>query len=160
MSQGTVSKKEFYKAIKALGFPVAPADTDAVFDSIDKDKSGSLEYAELHDRLRSDVGHDLTLHNLKRAPEKADRSRTGKLSAKNINARTEVAIGILKMMDIVIVIKAITVTGTTKIGRMKPIINIDKIFMIMGTMVVMVSITKMTDITKMTNISLGSKVKT
>ena len=88
---GHVDKNEFHRAIKALGFPVDRADTDAVFDSIDADHSGTLEYKELNERLRAGLGEEMTKRNLKRAPTQADRSRTGKLSAKNINANYVVA---------------------------------------------------------------------
>ena len=46
---GTVDKKEFHKAVRSLGFDVAREDTDAVFDSLDDDRSGALEYKELNE---------------------------------------------------------------------------------------------------------------
>ena len=49
---GTVDKKEFCKAVRSLGFKVEKRDADAVFDSLDDDKSGELEYKELNLMLR------------------------------------------------------------------------------------------------------------
>ena len=49
---GTIDKKEFGKAVRSLGFDVERADTDAVFDSLDDDKSGLLEYKELNEARR------------------------------------------------------------------------------------------------------------
>ena len=81
---GTVDKKEFHKAIRALGFEVEKADTDAVFDSLDADGSGNLEDKELNEMLRKGVGSEAAKNNLKRA-KKVDRSRGAKLTAKSVN---------------------------------------------------------------------------
>jgi len=84
---GTIDKKEFGKAVRALGFDVDEADTDAVFDSLDDDKSGSLEYAELNEMLRKGVGSEGTKTNLKRmAGKQADRGRGAKVTRKNIDS--------------------------------------------------------------------------
>jgi Ca2+-binding EF-hand superfamily protein/predicted esterase len=88
---GTVDKNEFFKAVRALGFPVEQVDTDEVFKSLDIDGSGSLEYSELVERLRAGIAKQLTLRNLKRAPGKVDRSRTGKLTARAVNMNYVVA---------------------------------------------------------------------
>ena len=53
---GTIDKKEFGKAVRSLGFDVERADTDAVFDSLDDDKSGLLEYKELNEVRSSRAG--------------------------------------------------------------------------------------------------------
>ena len=83
---GTIDKKEFFKAVRALGFDVEEKDSNLVFDALDADKSGSLEYKELNTMLRQGVGSDLTKRNLKRAEKfNADRSRTAKVTAKNVN---------------------------------------------------------------------------
>ena len=50
---GAVDKREFFKAVRALGFDVEQSDTDAVFKALDADGSGMLEYAELNDKLRN-----------------------------------------------------------------------------------------------------------
>eukprot|EP00900_Chrysochromulina_parva_P009142 jgi/Chrpa1/18229/Chrysochromulina_OHIO_Genome00026140-RA len=83
---GTIDKKEFCKAVRSLGFDVKQKETDAVFDVLDEDKSGKLEYAELNVMLRKGIGANATKAKLKRAEKfKADRSRTAKVTAKNIN---------------------------------------------------------------------------
>ena len=50
---GTVSKKEFRRALPILGVTDMPREVaDAIFDSLDSDKSGSIEYQELQQLLR------------------------------------------------------------------------------------------------------------
>ena len=49
---GTVSKKEFRKAVPALGLSAPRPEIDALFDSFDPDGSGSIEYAEFNKLLR------------------------------------------------------------------------------------------------------------
>ena len=71
--------------MRALGFDVTEADATAVFNSLDDDKSGTLEYKELNKMLRAGLGADATASNLKRAPKQADRSRGAKLTAKGQN---------------------------------------------------------------------------
>ena len=44
--------------LRAHGFDVEQADADAVFDSLDADRSGSLEYKELNEMLRKGVGSE------------------------------------------------------------------------------------------------------
>ena len=68
-----------------MGFEVPPKEADAVFDSLDDDRSGSLEYKELNKMLRKGMAGQATLANLKRAPKQADRSRGAKLTAKATN---------------------------------------------------------------------------
>ena len=63
------------------------SDTDAVFDSLDADGSGSLEYKELNAMLRKGSGAEKTKGNLKRA-KKIDRSRLAKPTAKNGSGQT------------------------------------------------------------------------
>ena len=63
---GTVDKAEFHKAVRALGFDVEREDTDAVFDSLDDDNSGTLEYKELALMLRKGAGSEAAKANLKR----------------------------------------------------------------------------------------------
>ena len=46
---GTVDRREFHKAVRALGFDVSEEDAGAVFDSLDEDGSGNLEYKELNE---------------------------------------------------------------------------------------------------------------
>merc|ERR1719424_932438 len=83
---GTVDKGEFHKAVRALGFDMEKEHTDAVFDSLDDDKSGALEYKELNIMLRKGLGSNATLNNLKRMASKQKQSGRGaKLTAKNVN---------------------------------------------------------------------------
>ena len=49
---GTVSKKEFRKAMNQFGLEAQRKEVDALFDSWDPDGSGSIEYAELNKLLR------------------------------------------------------------------------------------------------------------
>jgi len=49
---GTVSKKEFRKAVPALGLSAPRAEIDELFDSFDPDGSGTIEYAEFNKILR------------------------------------------------------------------------------------------------------------
>ena len=52
---GTVSKKEFRKAIIHLGLEVPPAAVDELFDSFDKDGGGAINFRELNHLLRRNV---------------------------------------------------------------------------------------------------------
>lgn len=52
---GEVSKKEFRKAMPAIGLEVPVKEVDALFDSWDKDGGGSLNYKELSKILRSEA---------------------------------------------------------------------------------------------------------
>ena len=83
---GTVDKGEFHKAIRALGFDVEQADSDAVFDSLDDDKSGFLEYKELNTMLRKGEGAEKVKAKLKRAEKfRRDDGPGAKLTSKNLN---------------------------------------------------------------------------
>ena len=63
------------------------ADTDAVFDALDDDKSGQLEYKELNVMLRKGAGSELTKANLKRMQSKqADRAASAKVTRKNLDS--------------------------------------------------------------------------
>ena len=49
---GTVDRGEFYRAIRALGFIIEQEEANMVFDALDEDQSGVLEYKELNTMLR------------------------------------------------------------------------------------------------------------
>jgi hypothetical protein len=49
---GTVDRGEFYRAIRALGFVFKQEEANMVFDALDEDQSGVLEYKELNTMLR------------------------------------------------------------------------------------------------------------
>ena len=51
-ASGSVSKKEFRKAMPLLGLDVPRSEMDALFDSWDADGSGSIEHKELNRLLR------------------------------------------------------------------------------------------------------------
>ena len=52
---GTVSKREFRKAMPALGLHAPARDVDELFDSFDTDGSGTVNFRELNSLLRRDV---------------------------------------------------------------------------------------------------------
>jgi hypothetical protein len=53
---GKVSKKEFRKAMPALGFDIPVKEIDALFDANDPDRSGSMEFKELKAMLKPSRG--------------------------------------------------------------------------------------------------------
>lgn len=48
---GAVSKLEFTNGIRRAGFDAKPRDLDMIFDDLDIDRSGELEYSELQSQL-------------------------------------------------------------------------------------------------------------
>ena len=52
---GTVSKKEFAKALPVLGLKVSREQANDLFDTFDEDGSGSIDYAEIHKKLRKQM---------------------------------------------------------------------------------------------------------
>jgi hypothetical protein len=69
---GTIDKREFTRAIRALGFVVSDEDAGKVFDALDEDKSGSLEYKELNTMLRKGEGAEAVKARLKRGSPQND----------------------------------------------------------------------------------------
>jgi len=63
---GTVSKKEFRKAMPLLGLEVPRKEVDALFDEWDPDGSGSLTLKELEKQLRR--GGEIQLDDTLKAP--------------------------------------------------------------------------------------------
>ena len=53
---GTISKGEFRRAIRAFGFMAHDEELDAVFASFDADGSNEISYRELNDILRKRAG--------------------------------------------------------------------------------------------------------
>ena len=51
-NSGAVSKEEFTHGIRRAGFDAHQADLEAMFDDMDEDGSGELEYNELQSKLR------------------------------------------------------------------------------------------------------------
>ena len=60
---GEIEKKEFRRAIKAMGFDFFADDgeIDMVFDDFDLDKSGAIDYRELNKQLRAQMQLDASL---------------------------------------------------------------------------------------------------
>ena len=55
---GRVDKKEFRKAMRALGLDVPRKDVDGLFDTFDPDGGGSIDYKELNKALKRKVALD------------------------------------------------------------------------------------------------------
>jgi hypothetical protein len=53
---GTINKREFGLALQKLGIVAHKSTCDLAFDSLDNDRSGTLEYHELHEHLRRRAG--------------------------------------------------------------------------------------------------------
>ena len=83
---GTVDKKEWVRAIKALGFDDSQA--ERVFDQLDDDRSGYLKYEELNEELRRGVkaAKAASAHLTRGAENLRDDGRGAKVNAKNMNA--------------------------------------------------------------------------
>ena len=58
-SQGTISRREFAKAMATLGLGASTEEMDDIFATFDPDGSGTIEYAELQSALmpRRNRGH-------------------------------------------------------------------------------------------------------
>ena len=52
---GTVSKAEFVKALPTIGIRTTREQSEEFFDALDKDGSGSIDYDELHSKLREPI---------------------------------------------------------------------------------------------------------
>ena len=61
---GSVSRSEFRSVLPMLGLQVHREDADAFFDTLDTDRSGGIDYDELHNKLRAgaEVTLDASLH--------------------------------------------------------------------------------------------------
>ena len=67
-ADGLVDKKEFRKAIAALGYDAPSADINAVFAAFDEDGSGKIEYGELQRALALDEPPPVAPKLAKRGP--------------------------------------------------------------------------------------------
>ena len=56
---GTIDKKEFRQILPVLGLSVPRADADALFDELDGDLSGEIDYKELNSKLRAGASIEL-----------------------------------------------------------------------------------------------------
>ena len=90
-----VSKDEFRAAVSALGFDAPIEDVDFVFDALDGDHSGTLEFAELKHALRKPMEnlkqqnaemqariHEMQVYVQARKEEEAERARQKLLRAR------------------------------------------------------------------------------
>ena len=64
---GVVDKDEWWRVVGHMGFTAPREVSDAVFDEIDEDESGTLDYKELHKALRQ--GHAVNLAEEKKKLE-------------------------------------------------------------------------------------------
>ena len=72
-ANGRISRREFRQALPLLGLrAVSRAEADELFDSLDRDRSGELEYAELHAKLRKRVDPE-EVARIRREKERAQR---------------------------------------------------------------------------------------
>ena len=69
---GTIDRHEFAKVLNGLRLSVSVEEAHGLFDLLDSDKSGSLDYKELHHALRLLVGQ--------RGPTSDDRPRVARLA--------------------------------------------------------------------------------
>lgn len=69
-NSGTVSKREFVQALPMLGLEVERAHADDLFDSIDTDGSGTIEYSEMHRKLRRTMAAQALLSSKIPSPPK------------------------------------------------------------------------------------------
>ena len=70
---GVVDKDEWWRVVGHMGFTAPREVSDAVFDEIDEDESGTLDYKELHKALRQ--GHAVNLAEEKKKLEAAEQAR-------------------------------------------------------------------------------------
>ena len=68
-SSGEISKDEFREAMKDFGLALSVDQYDAIFESLDRDNSGSLNFRELNKALRRDVNAEKE----RKAREEAER---------------------------------------------------------------------------------------
>ena len=86
---GKIDKREFWHAVRALGFNDIPESAcNAVFDSLDDDKSGQLEYKELNMMLRKDWCGCREAQPQARKIVRDD-SRSAKMTLRNMNENFE-----------------------------------------------------------------------
>ena len=80
---GTIDKKEFRRALRALGVGVPAKELDELFDSFDKDKGGLLEAKELGKALRRGGGADIKI---------ADELQAGAMGEIELKAKNRISI--------------------------------------------------------------------
>uniref|UniRef100_A0A7S2N956 EF-hand domain-containing protein n=1 Tax=Haptolina brevifila TaxID=156173 RepID=A0A7S2N956_9EUKA len=94
---GTISKKEFGRALTSLGIVAHKAALDLTFDYLDNDRGGSVDYRELNEHLRrrqSDPSHLDTWG--KDSPRRSSTSAAPGTSSAQSLPRPHTAIGVPK----------------------------------------------------------------
>lgn len=61
-SSGGVSREEFRKGIQVIGLDASPHDVDVIFDDIDRDQNGRIEFSELWAHLHKPDTRKLGMH--------------------------------------------------------------------------------------------------
>ena len=85
---GLISKREFRQGLSLLGLKeVAREQVDALFDSIDTDHSGEIEYSEINSKLRRRIDPE----EMKRRAEAAKKERSRALASQERSGRTRKA---------------------------------------------------------------------
>jgi Ca2+-binding EF-hand superfamily protein len=79
---GTVDKREFADGLNALGYDAPRAEFDALFDTFDRDGSGSLDYYEVYAKLRAG-------RKSSTSPTKKDGTRRRRQSERSEGGRSE-----------------------------------------------------------------------
>ena len=66
-NSGSIDRREFRKAVRALGFTANDAEIDILFEDFDEDGSGTIEYRELNKKMRQASGVEVEQrHKLRR----------------------------------------------------------------------------------------------
>ena len=85
---GTINRREFGKALSALGLQVRQDDVHRLFNSLDSDNSGMIKYAEMHEYLQAQHERE---HAADMAALKKDKAHlTSAASADNVKAQRSV----------------------------------------------------------------------
>jgi Ca2+-binding EF-hand superfamily protein len=85
---GAVTRREFMAALPLLGFLSHKETADAVFDELDEDSSGSIEYEELHRRLRQGASVSLKPSLHARPQDALDLDEDESLAARRLRPAT------------------------------------------------------------------------
>jgi len=97
-NSGRIDKAEFRMALAALGISAAKRAIDDTFESFDTDRSGSLDYRELHRRLRRTTA-DVAFKEAWRSPRAARGPAIAPAAAPPEQAPSIVAAAVVKARD-------------------------------------------------------------
>ena len=90
-NDGAVSKKEFRAAMEALNLSVNREAIDGLFESIDRDLNGKIDYAELRDTLRQ-TSSSRSLLDPSLQPGGGDHTRFSRFNEVNTNKSSSAAL--------------------------------------------------------------------